>query len=99
MTNSLIKLVASLRPADRDFKIFNEEKVLRKKNKKKLKQISNVLHLSEKQLESAKHPTSITKTCRTIIKLLYPNESTRAEMSISKMSNTQLLAIHGKKYF
>lgn len=99
LANTLIRLVASMSHSADGWKISNEEKTNEKKKKKQLKGISRVLNLSVRKLKNAKHPTDITKTCRSIIKLLYPDESVRAQMSVSKMSPAALVSIHGKSYF
>lgn len=63
---------------------------------KKQKRICSALNLTKRQLRSAHHPTDITKTCRSITKLIYPDVSARVQMLTSLMPNETLAAIRGK---
>ncbi|CAF1336972.1 unnamed protein product [Rotaria sordida] len=45
------------------------------------------------ELESCEHPKQITKTCRELVKFLYPDVNQRSTMSISSMSKEQVNAI------
>ncbi|CAF2107918.1 unnamed protein product [Rotaria magnacalcarata] len=58
-----------------------------------LEKICGVLDMSEKELKSCEHDTDITKTCRQIIKYIYPDPKLRATMLVSSMDPEQLQAI------
>lgn len=57
------------------------------------KEIARVLQLTKEQLNNATHHTDITKTCRSVTKLLYPDITQRAQMTISIMPINKLAAI------
>lgn len=66
--------------------------------RKKISKICKALRLSNDELEQCRHPTDITKTCRHIVKRLYPSLTERAKLKVSKISSRRLQAIHGKSY-
>ena len=61
-----------------------------------LEEILDTLKMTEADLKSCEHETDITKTCRAIIKRIYPNPTERAAMLISSMDINQLKAIQSK---
>lgn len=61
----------------------------------KLAFICRTLNMTEKQLLSCEHETDITKTCRQIIKFIYPDPKERAEKLVSTMTDGKLEAIQG----
>ncbi|CAF1091203.1 unnamed protein product [Rotaria sordida] len=61
--------------------------------KEKLNQIGQVLNLSNIQLKGCEHPTDITKSCRGIIKHLYPDFEARTKMLISLLPIEKLHGI------
>lgn len=62
-------------------------------NGEKLESICNTLNMTEKQLLSCEHKTDITKTCRQIVKFIYPDTKERAEKLVSTMTDGKLEAI------
>ena len=66
-----------------------------KNKKKKLKRICSILGLNIKQLHSCKDLT-ITKTCREIVRLMYPDKKSRAKKSVKKLGKKKVGAIRGK---
>jgi hypothetical protein len=67
----------------------------------KLENICLALKMNETELKSCEHETDITKSCRQIIKYIYPDIKDRAKKLVSSMDDTQLQAIQGKisKYY
>lgn len=63
----------------------------------KLDEILVTLKTTEADLKSCEHETDITKTCRAIIKRIYPNPTDRAAMLISSMDSKQLKAVQSKR--
>ncbi|CAF1568991.1 unnamed protein product [Rotaria magnacalcarata] len=70
-----------------------KQKEKKKRAQKKLNRIYRALNLTKSQLKAAHHSTDITKTCRSITKLLYPDVSTRATMLTSLLPNETITAI------
>jgi hypothetical protein len=68
------------------------------KKEKRLKEIYKILKLDEDQLKGCQHPTDITKTCRSIVKELYPDVHKRSTMLVSLMTTETLEAIHGMHF-
>ena len=62
----------------------------------KLENICAVLKMTERQLKSCEHEVDITKTCRSMIKYIYPDANDRAKMLISSMDPGQRQAIQGE---
>ncbi|CAF1471116.1 unnamed protein product [Rotaria sordida] len=95
----LIELGQSL-SNDTDCKEKQKQKQKQNKNnnkkikKKTIKRICITLNLTKAQLKESKHHSDITKTCRTITKLIYPDVSTCAEMLVSTTPTQILHAIH-----
>ena len=58
-------------------------------DKEMLKEICATLGLSEGNLKSCKHPNDITKTCREIVRKIYPNKSERAKQSVTVMARRE----------
>lgn len=52
--------------------------------------------MNEKQLRLCEHETDITKTCRQIIKFIYPDPEDRARMLVSNMKEDELKAIRSQ---
>ncbi|CAF3225791.1 unnamed protein product [Rotaria sp. Silwood2] len=71
----------------------NNTKEDKQKEEKKLKEICNVLNTNEKNLIACKDATSITKTCRKIVKHIYPDTDQRAEMLVSLIPDEKLTAV------
>ena len=61
----------------------------------KLESICHTLNMTEKQLISCEHNTDITKTCRQIVKFIYPDPKDRAAKLVSTMTDGKLEAIQG----
>jgi hypothetical protein len=61
----------------------------------RLADISGLLDLSDADLETARHPTDITKTVRQVTKLIYPDINDRRKMKISTMNKKIVQAIIG----
>lgn len=61
-----------------------------------LEDICMTLNTTEADLKSCEHETDITKTCRSIIKRIYPKPTDRATMLISYMDSNQLKAVQSK---
>ncbi|CAF3064312.1 unnamed protein product, partial [Rotaria sp. Silwood2] len=74
-----------------------KKKMENTKKKNKIKSVARVLNLTPDELYFLKHPKDITKTCRALIKLIYPDPSQRATMLITKIPINKLRAIHSKK--
>ncbi|CAF3496208.1 unnamed protein product [Rotaria sp. Silwood2] len=89
LTTYLVHLGSSLSKNDDE-----KEKQRKKKKKNKIRKISHVLNISQDELKYCKYTTDITKTCRAIIKLIYPDETERAEMLVTKIPKSKLQAIH-----
>lgn len=70
--------------------------VEQEKSKKIPKKICSTLGLNEAELNSCKHPTDITKTCRAVVKAIYPEKSERAKQSVVLMGKKKVAAIRGK---
>jgi uncharacterized Ntn-hydrolase superfamily protein len=62
----------------------------------KLEKICEVLKMTEREPKTCEHETDITKSCRSIIKRIYPDSKDRAKMLISTMDPAQLQAIQGE---
>ena len=56
----------------------------------------DALDMTEKELKKCEHEVDITKTCRSIVKHLYPDVNDRGKMLISTMDVAILHAIQGK---
>jgi hypothetical protein len=54
--------------------------------------------MNEDQLRSCKHETDITKTCRLLVKFIYPDPAIRARKLVSTMDIDKLKAIRGKHF-
>lgn len=61
---------------------------------KEVTNISRILKLSKSQLKECEHDSDITKTCRNIIKIMFPDNTIRARKRISSMSSNKIHAIH-----
>ena len=61
----------------------------------RLADISDLLGLADADLDSARHPTDITKTVRQITKAVYPSIADRQTMKISTMDKKVIQAIIG----
>ena len=59
----------------------------------KLEQICTTLKMTERELKQCEHEIDITKTCRSLIKHIYPDANDQARMLISAMDPGQLQAI------
>ncbi|CAF1400789.1 unnamed protein product [Rotaria magnacalcarata] len=70
-----------------------KQKEKKRRTKRKLNRIYRALNLTKGQLKTAQHSTDITKTCRSITKLMYPDVSTRATMLTSLLPNKTITAI------
>jgi hypothetical protein len=73
----------------------NDEKE-QKEKEKKIDEIGRVLKLDVVRLKDCKHPSDITKTCRNIVKVLYPNVKTRAKTRLSSMPSKTVKTIRGE---
>ncbi|CAF1241573.1 unnamed protein product [Adineta steineri] len=60
----------------------------------KLEKICTTLDRNESELKLCEHDMNITKTCRQLIKCLYPDTKQRAKMLVSSMDVDKLQAIH-----
>ncbi|CAF2953815.1 unnamed protein product [Rotaria sp. Silwood2] len=58
-----------------------------------LENICLALDMNEKELKSCEHDTDITKTCRQIIKFIYPDAKERSTMLVSSMDADKLKSI------
>ena len=65
----------------------------------RLADISELLGISDTDLDSARHPKDITKTVRQITKMVYPDINDRCAMKISTMDQKIVQAIMGKDCF
>jgi hypothetical protein len=67
----------------------------------KLIRICHKLKMSEAQLKLCEHNMDITKTCRQIVKYIYPDVNERAQMLVSAMNDDVLQAVQGiiSKYY
>ncbi|CAF3330712.1 unnamed protein product [Rotaria sp. Silwood2] len=90
----LIQLGASLSNNHEPQKEQKKKKTKKQKKKNKIKKIGRILNLSEDELKYSKHRTDITKTCRALVKTLYPDPSERAQTVITKIPISKLHAIH-----
>ncbi|CAF4792179.1 unnamed protein product [Rotaria sp. Silwood1] len=72
-----------------------KNKKMKKKNKKdKIEYIARVLNVNPDELYFSKHKTDITKTCRAVTKLIYPDRSQRATTQITDLPIHKRRAIH-----
>ena len=63
----------------------------------KLESICSALNMTEKELKKCQHDVDITKTCRSIVKQIYPNANDRGKMLISTMDPCVLQAIQSSQ--
>lgn len=70
--------------------------VEQQKIKKIPKKICSTLGLNEAQLNLCKQTPDITKTCRAVVKEMYPDKAERAEQSVVRMGKKKVAAIRGK---
>ena len=75
--------------------VSNEENLDEDKGER-LENICLLLGITESELKSCEHDTDITKTCRQIIKHIYPNANERAKMLVSSMDPDRLQAVQGE---
>ena len=64
----------------------------------KFEKICAALNMTEDELRLCEHKIDITKTCRSLIKHIFPDANDRAKMLISSMDSTELKAIQGKQF-
>ncbi|CAF1543694.1 unnamed protein product [Adineta ricciae] len=62
---------------------------------RKVEKICHRLKITKKQLKKCKDPVDITKTCREIVKCIYPETEIQTKMALSKMSSEQKFDIIG----
>jgi hypothetical protein len=67
----------------------------KKRKRKKIGELAAMLKLDEVELKECKQ-SDITRTCRKVVKVLYPDNKIRAQQFVSKMPRKALEAIHGK---
>lgn len=73
----------------------NEKKETDEEKNRKITELAKVLSLEDVVLKECKQ-MSITKSCRKVIKTMYPKRKSRAEQRISKMCRSKIRAIHRK---
>lgn len=61
----------------------------------RIEAICAALNMTEKELKHCEHDVDITKTCRAIVKHVYPDMANRGKMLISTMDPSILQAIQG----
>ena len=59
----------------------------------KLDNICSTLKMTESELKSCEHEPDVTKTCRAIVKRVFPNAADRSRMLVSLMDTNQLKAV------
>lgn len=75
---------------------FNRPSIPVAGKKEKLKTIRTILKLTLEELRTCTHESDITKTCRGIIKHLYPDIAIQRKMSFSSLPRGQTRAIRGE---
>jgi hypothetical protein len=71
----------------------NEEQETKQKQKKETGNLAKILGLKYAMLKNCKRK-NITKTCRAVIRAMFPKPESRAKQRIAKMSRSKIDAIH-----
>jgi hypothetical protein len=82
--------------------VLNRPSITSREKEKKLKKLGKILNVSTEKLSACTHDNDIRKTCRSIVKHLYPDIALQRKMSFSSLSRGETRAIRGEhttKYF